>query len=124
MTIGQFSSVTGIVESTLRYYEKKGLIRIARDKNNRRNYSEADITWVQFIQKLKNTGMMLKDIQRYSDLRYEGDSTMEERLEMLKIHKKYVDEQCARWNGYAKNLDDKMDFYRERIKKLRVRTKV
>ena len=118
MIIGQFSSATGIVESTLRYYEKKGLIRIARDKNNRRNYSEADVTWVQFIQKLKNTGMMLKDIQRYSDLRYEGDSTMPERLEVLKAHKKYVDEQCARWNRYAQNLDDKMDFYRERIKKL------
>ena len=118
MTIGQFSSATGIVESMLRYYEKKGLIRIARDKNNCRNYSEADVTWVQFIQKLKNTGMMLKDIQRYSDLRYEGDSTMPERLEMLKGHKKYVDEQCARWNRYAQNLDDKMDFYMERIKKL------
>lgn len=118
MTIGEFSAVTGIVESTLRYYEKKGIIRIARDNNNNRNYSEADITWVQFIQKLKDTGMQLKDIQKYSDLRHEGDSTMPERLEMLKVHKKYVEEQCARWERYAKNLDDKIDYYKENIIKL------
>ncbi len=31
MTIGEFSAITGISAYTLRYYEKKGLLRVSRD---------------------------------------------------------------------------------------------
>lgn len=86
MTIGEFSKLTGISCSALRYYEKKGLIRVGRDGGNRREYSENDIEWIKFLQKLKNTGMNLCDMKRYSDLRYEGDSTTAERLELLEKH--------------------------------------
>lgn len=67
MTIGEISEKTNLPESTLRYYEKKGLIRVSRDKNGRRNYEESDIEWIKFIRRLKETGMLLKDIQLYSD---------------------------------------------------------
>ena len=53
---------------------------------NRRIYSEDEIEWVKFLQRLKNTGMSLKEIKRYSDLRYLGDSTFQERLELLMNH--------------------------------------
>jgi len=82
MIIGEFSEKTGISCSALRYYEDKGLICVERDFGNRRIYSEKDVEWVKFLQRLKNTGMKLKDMKRYSDLRYEGNSTMAERLEI------------------------------------------
>ena len=87
MTIGEISEKTNLPESTLRYYEKKGLIRVSRDKNGRRNYEESDIEWIKFIRRLKETGMLLKDIQLYSDLRYHGKSTMPERLNILQSHR-------------------------------------
>lgn len=68
MTIGEISEKTNLPESTLRYYEKKGLIRVSRDKNGRRNYEESDIEWIKFIRRLKETGMLLKDIQLYLSL--------------------------------------------------------
>lgn len=117
MTIGEISKITGISESALRYYERKSLIQIARDVNNRRAYVQADISWIQFIQKLKDTGMLLRDIQRYSALRYLGDSTMEERLKILEDHQKYVKEQSDKWQQYTRNLEDKMNYYRMEIKK-------
>ena len=117
MTIGEISKITGISESALRYYERKSLIQIARDVNNRRVYVQADISWIQFIQKLKDTGMLLRDIQRYSALRYLGDSTMEERLKILEDHQKYVKEQSDKWQQYTRNLEDKMNYYRMEIKK-------
>ena len=52
MTIGEISEKTNLPESTLRYYEKKGLIRVSRDKNGRRNYEESDIEWIKFIRRL------------------------------------------------------------------------
>lgn len=115
MTIGEMSKKTNLPESTLRYYEKKKLLIIERDSNGRRVYSESDIEWIKFIRRLKETGMILKDIQHYSELRYLGQKTMPERLEMLQIHRKYVLDQQLKWNEYLQNLDSKIDFYQKSI---------
>ncbi len=117
MTIGEFSRLTGISCSALRYYEEKGLIRVSRDGGNRREYSEADTEWVKFLQRLKNTGMSLKDMKRYSDLRYKGDTTISERLELLEKHRLYVNGQLKRWLEYSENLNGKIKLYREKLQK-------
>ena len=117
MTIGEISEKTNLPESKLRYYEKKGLIRVSRDKNGRRNYEESDIEWIKFIRRLKETGMLLKDIQLYSDLRYRGKSTMPERLNILQAHRQYVLDQKMKWEEYLQNLDNKIDFYKQSIQK-------
>ena len=117
MWIGKFCKITGIGAYTLRYYEKKGLIRVSRDRAGRRDYSEEDIEWVKFIQRLKDTGMLLRDIRHYSDLRYEGDATMKERMELLLQHRKSVMEQRDQWEKYLQNLDEKIGIYRERMRK-------
>ena len=100
MTIGEISKATNISEYTLRYYEKKGLIRVKRDSVGRRIYEESDIEWVKFIQRL-----------------YGGDVTMPERLSMLKKHRKYVLEQQTKWKEYLDNLDNKIMFYENSITK-------
>ncbi|MBP2098308.1 MerR family transcriptional regulator [Enterococcus rivorum] len=82
-SIGEFSKITDLAIDTIRYYEKKGLIIPNRDKNNRRVFEESDIGWLEFIKKLKLTGMKLKNIKYYSQLRYQGDKTIEIRLELL-----------------------------------------
>lgn len=115
MTIGEFSAITGISAYTLRYYEKKGLLRVNRDNAGRRDYSTEDIEWVKFIQRLKDTGMLLRDIKYYSDLRYQGDDTMAERMELLMQHRKSVLEEQRKWEECLRNLDEKIGIYRERI---------
>lgn len=115
MTIGEISKKTNLPESTLRYYEKKRLIKVLRDRNGRRDYVESDIEWIKFIRRLKETGMLLKDIQTYSDLRYAGDSTMPERLKILQLHREYVLDQQRKWNEYLQNLDEKISYYQHSI---------
>ncbi|MDE5577218.1 MAG: MerR family transcriptional regulator [Oscillospiraceae bacterium] len=117
MTIGEFSKLTGISCSALRYYEEKGLIRVGRDGGNRREYSEKDTEWIKFLQKLKNTGMNLGDMKGYSDLRYEGETTVSERLELLEKHRAYVDGQTAKWREYSQNLNAKIELYREMLRR-------
>ena len=116
MTIGEISKRTNLPESTLRYYEKKNLIRVKRDENGRRDYIESDVEWIKFIRRLKETGILLRDIQYYSELRYKGNSTMLERLNILYEHRNYVLEQMNKWNEYLKNLDEKIEFYKQSIK--------
>lgn len=61
--------------------------------------------------------MPLRNIQRYAELRYAGDTTMCERLDMLRRHREYVLEQQRKWAGYLHNLDDKIRFYQQSINK-------
>lgn len=114
-SIGEFSKLTGLGIHTLRYYEQEGLIAPERNSGNRRCYYDKDLTWIEFIKRLKDTGMLLKDIKEYSRLRYEGNATMPERLKMLEKHREYVLEQQKKWAEYLSNLDDKIVFYKDSI---------
>ena len=118
MKIGEIANKTNLPASTLRYYEKKGLFKVDRDKNGRRYYKESDIEWIKFIRRLKETGMLIKDIQHYSELRYVGSITMPERLQILQLHRNYVLEQQLKWTEYLQNLDDKIEFYQQSIKNI------
>ena len=62
-------------------------------RDGRRCYNESDMEWIKFIRRLKDTGMLLKDIQEYFRLRYEGDATMPQLLQILEKHREYVLEQ-------------------------------
>ena len=100
---------------TLRYYEKEKLIVVERDSSGRRKYTDLDIQWIAFIKRLKETGMPIKQIRRYAILRYQGDSTLRERLEMLKEHRRYVVTQKESLEVNLKHLDEKMKTYEEKI---------
>lgn len=114
-SIGEFSSITNISIYTLRYYEKENLIIPSRKENGRRCYSEQDVTWIQFIKRLKDTQMPIKDIQKYAKLRATGASTMSERMEMLIKHRITLEEEIAKSNEHLKKLNNKIDYYKEEI---------
>lgn len=70
---------------------------------------------MKFIQRLKDTGMLLRDIRHYSDLRYQGDGTLEERMELLIRHRERVVEEQKKWDAYLRNLDEKIGIYQKQI---------
>ncbi|MFT8317597.1 MAG: MerR family transcriptional regulator [Sporolactobacillus sp.] len=114
-SIGDFSKLTGLSIYTLRYYEKEKLIVPERDNNNQRQYTERDKTWIDFILRLKETAMPLREIQKYAKLRYEGDRTMKERLEMLRLHRLSILEKQKALEANLEHLDKKIETYEEAI---------
>lgn len=107
----------GLSIDTLRYYEKLGLIYPERNEANKRVYSEKDIEWLKFIIRLKEINMPIKQIQYYSKLRYDGDDTIKERLELLEeqmdrlnIEKRKIEENIV-------HLDKKISIYKKMIDK-------
>ena len=83
-TIQQVTERTGLSSHTLRYYEKAGLIHgIERDTNNYRIYSEIDLEWLRFLIRLRDTGMPIRSMQYFVELRYRGDETITERRQIL-----------------------------------------
>ena len=103
-SIGEFSRITNISIYTLRYYEKEKLIAPDRNKNGRRCYSEKDISWIRFINRLKATNMPIKEIQKYARLRAKGDSTMNERMGLLLKHRIVLIKEIDKYQEYLKLL--------------------
>lgn len=116
-SIGEFSRLTGLGIHTLRYYEQEGLIAPERNTGNRRRYSDQDIAWISFIKRLKDTGMPIKEIKRYAQLRAEGNPTLQARLEMLVQHRQALNEQIMQLQEHRDRLGEKIDFYRNEIGK-------
>jgi DNA-binding transcriptional MerR regulator len=114
-SIGEFSKIVGVSEHTLRFYEKEGLIKVNRDKNNVRIYSDEDKLWVETLLHLKNTGMSLKDMKQFIMWGYMGDETMEERLALLKNHRQKVVEEFEKIRQSLEFLDTKINLYENEL---------
>ena len=116
--IGKFSKMVSLSIDTLRYYEKERLIIPARDQNNRRTYSEADQRWIAFIKRLKATGMPIKEIKTYARLRYQGNSTIDERLQLLFPQKNRLTAQRQEIDAHIAFLENKIATYHQLKTKL------
>lgn len=122
-SIGEFSKLTGLGIHTLRYYEHENLIIPDCNSSNRRRYSERDIAWIDFIKRLKDTGMPIKEIKRYAELRADGESTFSERMEILIQHRQALNEQILQLQEHQSKLDDNIAFYRQEITRQQETTK-
>lgn len=114
-SIGEFARIANLSIYTLRYYEQENLILPARKENGQRCYSENDIVWIQFIKRLKDTGMPIKEIQTYARLRAIGSPTMPQRMGMLTKHRTALQQQIARLQEHLEKLDAKIDYYQTEI---------
>ena len=76
LTIQEAAEVTDLSVHTLRYYERIGLLLpVGRAANGHRRYSQQDISLIKSLNKWRQTGMPLVDIQRYVKLIQEGEAT-------------------------------------------------
>jgi DNA-binding transcriptional MerR regulator len=116
MNIKQFSKLSGVSSYTIRYYEKLGLLRfIQRNANGHRDFNNDDLMWVEFIKRLKDTAMPLKDIQVYAKLRDEGDTTQQRRMDMLKQHALQLEEKINSEKDSLQKLKLKIAHYEKLI---------
>ena len=114
LTIQEVSQATGLSAHTLRYYERIGLIHpINREENTRRCYTADDVGWIDFLMKLRATGMSIKDMQRYAELQRLGDATLPERVEMLKSLRDKVESHIEEMNEHLKLIYYKIDYYQK-----------
>ncbi|PZQ89946.1 MAG: MerR family transcriptional regulator [Leifsonia xyli] len=107
------SAATGVTAYTLRYYERAELIHpVARNAGNQRRYSAADVEWVRFLLRLRETGMSIAQMREYAVLRAQGRVTTEPRLRLLEAHRATLREQIARLRTHEKALAAKIASYR------------
>lgn len=115
-TIGDAAKIMGVAPSTLRYYDKEGLLPfVERDANGRRVFKEADFEWLANINCMKNAGAPIADIRRYAELCRQGDATLQERLQIFLDRKRIVQEQMEALNCLMETIDHKIWYYNKAI---------
>jgi DNA-binding transcriptional MerR regulator len=117
LTIQEVAEATGLSAHTLRYYERIGLIHpIDREQNTHRRYTSDDVGWIDFLTKLRATGMSIKDMQKYADLQRQGDETLPQRVEMLKSLRDKVEAHMDELNENLKLIYYKIDIYEKIVR--------
>lgn len=111
-TIGEIAKKVNISPHTLRFYAKEGLLPfVERSENGIRIFKDEDFQWLMIIECLKKAGMPIKDIKTLINLTMEGDSTIDQRLEMFRKQKEAVEKQIAQLQETLKLLEYKCWYY-------------
>ena len=116
-SISEVAGATGLSTHTLRYYEREGLMLrpIDRASSSHRRYTDADITWVQFLTKLKRTTMSISEMRQYAEFARRGDETLADRLDLLLNHRAMVVAQIQEMTKSLAAIDFKIAAYEEKV---------
>jgi DNA-binding transcriptional MerR regulator len=114
LTIQQVAVVTQLSVHTLRYYERIGLLApISRASSGHRRYSSQDIAWIEFLTRLRATGMPIRQMQQFAELRRQGDPTVSQRRYLLEAHQQYVQQQLDELSHNQSVIQEKIQYYKQ-----------
>lgn len=115
LTIQELSKQSGLAESTLRYYEKVGLLKpVPRDNSSgHRRYTDETVRVVNALSCLRTSGLSIEDMRTYLQLLEEGTQgaaqqkelfathakELERQIERLQIRKQYIEGKVAYWDA-------------------------
>ncbi|QBD75824.1 MerR family transcriptional regulator [Ktedonosporobacter rubrisoli] len=115
LTIQEAAARTGLSVHTLRYYERVGLIDpVNRAMSGHRRYTADDLFWIEFLQCLRNTGMPIRQMQIFADLRRQGAPAATE-LALLETHKRQVRQRIKELEERLAAIERKSQRVRKRL---------
>ena len=116
-TIKEVAEKMEVSEHTLRFWAKSGFFPfVKRNENNIRLFSDDDLGWVKIVKCLRSVGTENKAIKKYIDLCIIGDSTIQERYEIIRSTKQKALKQLQELNQQLELLNYKENFYQNLIK--------
>ena len=102
-TIGEMAKMLGVPASTLRYYDKEGLLPfVARSSGGIRQFRESD---------MKKAGMSIKDIRQYLELSMQGNNTIDTRLAMFRHQREVLQAQMDELQHTLRMVEYKCWYY-------------
>lgn len=112
-SIGQVAKLLNISISTLRYYDKEGLLdNVERTDGGIRIFHENDILKLNMLECLKSTGMPLKNIKIFFEWCKQGDSTLNDRYKMFLERKAEIEQQISDLQDTLDMINYKCEYYK------------
>lgn len=116
LTIGQVAKMMSLPVSTIRYYDKEGMIpNVVKDSNGRRKFDEENIDTLRIIECLKVSGMPLADIKQFIILVKQGDRTLFERAQLFNNLGKTLKHEMEKLEKTLKIIEYKQEYYKEAL---------
>lgn len=117
-TVKEAAHLLGISPHTVRYYTNQDLTpHLSRSQNGARLFDDRDIAYLQVTIYLRNCGMPIQKIREYFSLAEKGDSTIQERYEMLLDQQEDLKEQLRKLTQSQDYISHKLQIYSEYIRK-------
>lgn len=111
-TVGEIAKMLGVSASTLRYYDKEGLLPfVERSSGGIRMFRDSDIEWLQVIGCMKKAGMSIKDIKQYIEMALQGDETIGLRLDMFRHQREALKAQMEELRHAMEMVEYKCWYY-------------
>ena len=111
-TIGEMAKLLDIPASTLRYYDKQGLLPfVERSKSGILMFQEKDYEWLKLIECLKKSGLTLSEIKNYIFMAIRGDETIEDRLQLFLNQKEVITQKITELQETLKVVEYKCWYY-------------
>jgi DNA-binding transcriptional MerR regulator len=112
MLIGKLSRLTGRSAHTIRWYESQRLIPgVRRDVQGRRLYVQSHIDWLDLLDRLRRSGMTIKQIREFAALVKQGKGTLKEQQQLMKSHRKRIEASIRDLQESLQIIDKKIDYY-------------
>ena len=108
---GEIADKTGFSLDTLRYYERIGLLSVARTPGGQRQYGDDDIGWLEILRCLRDTGMPIQRMREYAELS-RADDTVRERIALLEEHDREVETRIAELQAQRDHIRGKVAYYK------------
>lgn len=83
LSISEVCELLGITAHTARYYERAGLIEVARSQSGHRTYDQRTVERLDFLVRMRTSGMGISELGRYIELVRAGESTTPQRLQIM-----------------------------------------
>lgn len=112
MTITEVANNLEISPHTLRYYERAGLLEgIGRNSGGHRRYSHDDLRVVDFLIKMRGTGMGISQLRAYVEAARRGEDTLDYRKDVLQRQRQKVVEKIEELQTCLEVIDWKLENY-------------
>ena len=115
-SIKEIADVMNVEPSTLRYYDSMGLLPGVKRVNGRRVFEDKDFKWLRVLNCMKKINMPIDKIKAYVELAEKGDSTLQERFNMILEQKEIILKQISDLKNCLKEFEYKEWYYTEAIK--------
>ena len=116
MTIAEAAARCGLPESTLRYWERIGLVnRVPRDASSgHRRYRPGDVATLETLGNLRAVGLSIEDMRAYLARAGRGDEAASEQRELFEAHARRLAGEVAALEVRRRYLDLKVGYWSAR----------
>ncbi|HHY2673284.1 MerR family transcriptional regulator [Bacillus toyonensis] len=123
-TIGQVAKMHHLTISQIHYYDRQGLFPfLQRNEKGDRVFNEEALKYLEMILCLKKTGMPIQKIKQFIDWSMDGESTILQRLELMKQQKINVLQHIQDTEKNLKKIQQKITKYEHEITSIAQNTK-